>query len=75
MEIDGNDMYAVCAALESLPPSDPLSRRKPIFIISNTVKGKGVDFMENNPNWHGGGIAKDELERALLSVEKNRRVR
>ena len=74
-EIDGNDMYAVCAALESLPPSDPLSRRKPIFIISNTVKGKGVDFMENNPNWHGGGIAKDELERALLSVEKNRRVR
>ncbi len=73
--IDGNDMYAVCEAFQNMPPSDPLSRRRPLAIISNTVKGKGVDFMEHNVKWHGGGIAKEELERALASVERNRRVR
>ena len=71
--IDGNDMYSVCRALQDLPPSDPFVRRKPIAIIANTVKGKGVDFMENDANWHGGGIAKEQLDAALASVEKQRR--
>jgi len=75
VSIDGNDMYAVCEALQNLPPADPVSRRKPIAIISNTVKGKGVDFMEDVATWHGGGIAKAQLDEALASVEKNRRVR
>jgi transketolase len=75
VSIDGNDMYAVCRALQELPPSDPISRRKPIAIISNTVKGKGVDFMENVATWHGGGIALEQYEQAVASVEKNRRVR
>ncbi len=74
-EINGNNMYDVCECLASLPPAEPTYRRKPIFIISNTVKGKGVDFMENNYKWHGGGIAKEQLDEALLSVEKLRRVR
>ncbi|MFP3089698.1 transketolase [Treponema sp. TIM-1] len=75
LEIDGNDMYEVCEAFQSLPPADPLSRRKPVAIIANTTKGKGVDFMENVAKWHGGGIAKEQLDIALASVEKNRRVR
>jgi len=75
IEIDGNDMYAVCEAFQSLPPAEPTSRRKPICIIANTVKGKGVDFMEGDYKWHGGGIAKEQLDQALASVEKNRRVR
>lgn len=74
-EIDGNDMYSVCEVLQSLPPADPYVRRKPIFIISNTIKGKGVDFMEGNVKWHGGGIAKEQLDEALESIEKNRKVR
>ncbi|MCP1103337.1 transketolase [Aequitasia blattaphilus] len=72
---DGNDMMQVCEALDSLPDSDSQARRKPIFIIANTVKGKGVDFMEGNYKWHGGGIAKEQLEEALKDVEKNRKVR
>jgi transketolase len=75
LEIDGNDMYEVCDTLQSLPPADPLSRRKPVAIIANTTKGKGVDFMENVAKWHGGGIAKEQLDIALASVEKNRRIR
>ena len=75
IEIDGNDMYAVCEAFQSLPPSDPFTRRKPVAIIANTIKGKGVSFMENVTKWHGGGIAKEELDIALSSVRKNRRQR
>jgi len=71
---DGNDIAQVCAALEQLPERDYSLHAKPTFIISNTVKGKGVDFMEGNHKWHGGGIAKEQLDAALESVAKNRRV-
>jgi transketolase len=70
MKIDGNDMYSVCAALQSLPASSGSSRRKPTCIISNTTKGMGVSFMQGNVKWHGGGIAKEQLDEALASVDK-----
>lgn len=73
--INGNNMFEVCEVLQGLPPAEPEYQRKPIFIISNTIKGMGVDFMENNYKWHGGGIAKEQLEQALASVERKRRVR
>ena len=72
---DGNDMRQVCEALDRLPERDYTARRKPTFLISNTVKGKGVDFMEGNHKWHGGGIAKEQLDQALASIAKNRGVR
>jgi len=74
-EINGNNMYEVCEALQNLPPAEPEYRRKPVFIIANTIKGKGVDFMEGDYKWHGGGIAMEQLEQAVASVEKSRRVR
>lgn len=67
---DGNDMAQVCAALEKLPERS-LERGKPTFVISNTVKGKGVDFMEGKHKWHGGGIGEEDLHRALASVDAN----
>jgi transketolase len=65
---DGNDMAQVCAALDKLPTVDVAEKRRPIALIANTVKGKCVDFMEHNHKWHGGGIAKEELDRALACV-------
>ena len=47
---DGNDMKQVVEALDSIPDS---SSDIPTVIISNTVKGKGVSFMENAVDWHG----------------------
>lgn len=70
---DGNDMGQVCKALEQLPERDYEKLAKPTFIISNTVKGKGVSFMENNHKWHGGGIGEEDLKRALADVEKMRK--
>lgn len=71
---DGNDMAQVCAALDKLPEPDFTKLNKPTFIINNTVKGKGVSFMENNPKWHGGGISDDDLKIALADVAKMRKV-
>ena len=37
----------------------------PIAIIANTTKGKGVSFMEDNPDFHGKAPNNEELETAL----------
>ena len=43
---------------------------KPSAIIAKTVKGKGVSFMENNPDWHGKGPSKEQLAQALAEIGK-----
>lgn len=66
IEIDGNSMEQVIEALnEAVTIKD-----KPIAIISNTVKGKGVSFMENNPKWHSGAISDEEYEIAMKDLER-----
>jgi transketolase len=73
---DGNDMKQIVEALLSLPPVDSVTPRKPICIISNTVKGKGVDFMENDAAWHiVYGLTDEKLCNAIECVDKNRKVR
>ena len=68
IDINGHDMQQILRAIESSHKSD-----KPFMIISNTIKGKGVSFMENDNAWHGGGaIKKFEKEaRAELSRYSN----
>ena len=56
-EIDGHSMDDVVSTLQSVP----FAPGKPSFIVSNTIKGKGVSFMENNYMWHGGA-PKGELD-------------
>jgi transketolase len=46
-EIDGHDFNAIEAAVGSI---DALGRPK--VVIANTVKGKGISFMEDDNNWH-----------------------
>jgi transketolase len=41
---------------------------RPAAIIAQTVKGKGVSFMENDPDWHGKGPSKDQLAQALEEI-------
>lgn len=42
----------------------------PVVIIAHTVKGKGVDFMENEVKWHYGGLDTDLMEQARQSVDR-----
>ncbi len=66
IEIDGNNMEQVVNALnESYEIKD-----KPIAIICNTVKGKGISFMENNPKWHNGQISEEQYRIAFNDLEK-----
>ena len=44
-----------------------LKNKKPKVVICNTVKGKGINFAENNPNWHH--LSKIDNE-TLIKLEK-----
>jgi len=57
-EIDGHDFDQILAAL------DKTAEGKPHCIIANTVKGKGVSFMENAVGWHGKAPNAEQLEQA-----------
>ena len=76
MEIeDGNDMEQIVATLSSLPAADATARRKPICIIANTVKGKGIAFMENEVKWHAGGLSEEKRNECHVLIEESRKVR
>lgn len=61
IEIDGHDMEAVVAALDEAKAT----KGQPSVIISHTIKGKGVSFMENNPAWHSKGLTNEEYQTAM----------
>ena len=42
---------------------------KPIIIIADTVKGKGVSFMENQNAWHGKAPNEEQLKKAIAELE------
>ncbi len=63
--VDGHDIAALSEALQSSPASG-----KPTCVIANTVKGRGVSFMENVAKWHHGVPSEAELEVALTELEQ-----
>lgn len=60
LEIDGHDMVQIISALELAKGT----KGKPTMIVANTVKGKGISFMENELAYHGRALTKEEMERA-----------
>lgn len=70
ISFDGNDMNSVAEALSKLPARDPSARRKPVAFIANTLKGKGVDFMEDNAVYHVAALNEDSYRRAIACLEK-----
>ena len=62
-KVDGHDIDAIVKALET-----PVEG-KPKFICCETVKGKGVSFMENEFGWHGSPMNKEQFEKALSEQE------
>ena len=64
VEIDGHDFAQVVGALEKARAV----KGKPTAIIAHTVKGKGVSFMENNPDFHGKAPNDEQLAQALREI-------
>lgn len=63
MEMNGNDMDEVVHTLEEA--KSLVGKGKPIAIIMRTIMGKGVEFMENDHNWHGVAPNDEQLKKAL----------
>ena len=66
VEIDGhnhNEIFKSCK-------NEDASKSKPLCVIANTTKGKGVSFMENNTLWHYRSPKGDEYKIAIAELEK-----
>ncbi len=64
LEVDGHDMAAILDVLAQARAGDG----RPVAIVSNTVKGKGVSFMEGRYYWHTRAIKPDEYAVAMRDL-------
>ncbi|MFH0702898.1 MAG: transketolase [bacterium] len=67
LKINGHDCQEIYQAVQK---SILLGQEKslPVVIIADTVKGKGISFMENNASWHGKAPNKEEFETAMREL-------
>jgi len=65
LEIDGNTMSSVTEALAEARASD-----EPTVIVSHTVTGKGVPYMEGDYHWHHGRISNDLFLEAMKALNE-----
>jgi len=63
--IDGHNFNEIHEAVDKAKASVD----KPTVIIANTVKGKGVSFMENSAGWHGKAPSEEEYIKAMTDIE------
>jgi transketolase len=63
-EIDGHDFEQITKALDQAEAT----KGRPSFIVAHTVKGKGVPWMENNPEWHGKAPKPSEAITAIRDI-------
>ena len=61
MVIDGHNFEEIERAFQAAK----LCKGRPTAVICNTVKGKGVSFMENNYAWHGSSPNEEQYEQAM----------
>lgn len=64
-EIDGHDMEQILDALEEVETVTD----RPALVLSHTVKGKGVSWMELDPEWHGKAPDAEQAARAIAELE------
>ncbi len=62
-EINGHNINEIYNAIEKSK-----TNTKPTAIIANTIKGKGVSFMENNAGWHGKAPNAEDFEKAIKEL-------
>ena len=65
-EFNGHDIAVIKENFDNLPSADS---EKPTVFICHTLKGKGVDFMENQARWHAGRITKEQYDDAIVELE------
>lgn len=66
-EIDGHDMAQILDTFDKIRAA---KNGKPKFINAHTVKGKGVDYMENSLDWHGNAPNEEQYKNAMEQLER-----
>lgn len=61
-EVDGNNLQDIAQAFEK-------RQGFPFAVVANTIKGKGIPFMENAKAWHHGKLSEAEFEAAMQALE------
>lgn len=64
IQIDGHDFEQILDALKQARAC----KGKPTMIVAETIKGKGVSFMENNAGWHGKAPDEEQTKQALAEL-------
>ena len=67
IEVEGHDIPLILDALKQAGNNTEM----PTVIIANTIKGKGVSFMEGKAEWHGKVPSEDEMKLALEELTRN----
>lgn len=65
LEIDGHDIEEIMHAFQAARQE----KGRPTAIIANTIKGKGVSFMEGKAEWHGKAPNKEQYEEAMNELK------
>ena len=65
IEVDGHDFDQLLAAFDEAKKV----KGRPTCVVAHTIKGKGVSFMENNPEFHGRAADAEELRQALEELK------
>jgi transketolase len=68
-EVNGHDPGQLLALLRDLRDGE---RTRPALVVANTVKGKGISFIEDQPGWHLGWLHPDDERAALEELRKVR---
>lgn len=65
IEVNGHNIGELYNAFNRVSVSE-----KPVVIVANTIKGKGVSFAENNNTWHHAALSKSQYEIAVAELNK-----
>ena len=65
IELDGHSYSQIHEGFSRL-----ISNKKPKLILARTIKGKGIDFMENDNSWHHGRLTESIYKNALFCLSK-----
>lgn len=64
VDLDGNDVDQIVDALENRPANG-----RPFIIVGNTIKGKGVSYMENVTSWHHASMNEEQYNMAIEELK------
>ena len=63
--IDGHDMGQIVDAIDAIPAPDS---EMPTVIVAETIKGKGISYMERDLGWHAGKLSEENMREALAEM-------